>query len=275
MKRAIILAFMALTTVSCVIDDGMGNNSRTGYNLLDYSENILKKFVKIPVEDVAFMLTLDEFMQLDEEQQNSPEWAGFKGGIEHYSNTLLRIPSKGITVDTRGVSLRTPGKWWRITITDDYRHSTNSGYDYYWFDQFSTAPGHSGEMRLTCTSTDKYELIDEKVGKDIMQLSIEVVPSVYGGYDFSCMGSGRMAENENGLSSEYEVQEYYYKRYSFTEDGTENSSHIVLYQTEALVFRVDTYHKGEALDWCELNIENHGQMTYSGNLELNNRFYYE
>ncbi len=272
MKKYIILAIMALSTTACVIDDGEGNSGRTGYRLMQYSGNMLNKFVNVPTEDLIFLLTLDEFISLGEEEQNSSEWEKFRAGIEHYSNTQLRIQSKGLKVDTRGVSLRTPGSWWIITIYDDYRHSNNSGYDYYRYDQYSTAEGHSEYKRITCTAPDKYEIIDEKGGREMMLLSIEAIPSTYGGYDYSCTGSGMIAENEKGLSSRYELSEFYYKRYSFAEDGTGNSSTTVTYETESLNFRVDTYYKGKALDWCGLTVENHGEVQYSGNLELDYNF---
>ncbi len=272
MKKYIILAVMALSATACVIDDGVDNSGRTGYGLMQYSGNMFNKFVKAPAEDLIFLLTLDEFISLDEEEQGNEGWANFRAEIEHYSNTLLKIPSKGMKVDTRGVSLRTPGSWWAITIYDEYLHSKDSGYDYYWNYQYSSTPGHGEIMRITCTAADRYEIIDDKGGRETMFLSVETVPSAYGGYDYSCSGSGMIAENENGLSAEYELSEFYYKKYSFTADGTGNSSTIVSYEIETLDFRMDTYLDGEALDWCGLTVENHGAVQYSGNLELDYRF---
>ncbi len=268
MKKYIILAIMALSATACVIDDGVDNSGRTGYRLMQYSVNMFNKFAKVPADDLIFMLTLDEFISLNEDEQNSDGWAKFRAEIEHYSNTLLKVPSKGMKIDTRGVSLRTPGSWWTITIYDGYRHSVNSGSDYYWNDRYPDAEEYGDVIRITCTAPDRYEIIDEKGGRETMLLTVEAVPSAYGSYDLSCSGSGSTARNKNGISAGYELSEFYFKRYSFSDDGTGNSSTTVTYEIETLDFRVDTYLDGEALDWCGLTVENHGGIQYSGNLEL-------
>ncbi len=256
---------MALAAVSCEISTQTTN--RTGNNLLEYTMNIYDKFAKCPAEDLSLLLTLDEYMKLPEEEQNKPEWDNFRSKLEHYSDTYMKIRSKGITVDTRGVSLRETGSYWLITVINQSKDSESSGYDKYWFDQYSTAPGHGEVKQVTCTGKDQYEIIDVKGGKDAMFLSLTALPSQYGGYDFTGNGSGQIARNEKGISSKYVLDQFIYNKVISTEEGTGGTTVTTRYQTSEFHIRLDTYNNGNALDWCELYMKP-GESGYDTNLEV-------
>ncbi len=268
MKRTIILAIAVLAAASCTIDPYsyyVNDNNRTGNKLAKYSGEILDKFGIVPVEDIIYMLTLDEFLKLTEEEQNQPQWANFKSNLEHYTDTYLRIPSKGISVDTRGLSLTEPGNSWTMEIFDQYSYLGYSGYHQNMLGYFSDIPGHSNIRRISCTAENEYEIYDEK-GKESMNISLEAIPSPHGGYDFTGSGSGNILANKRGLSAEYSLQEIYYRKYRYDEDGTGNSSVTVDYNVESLLLKVYTYHNGQSLDWCEVSKKADGPMEYRSNL---------
>ncbi len=275
MKRIILLALTLLAATSCVIDSYDNRSDRNGRNLKNYGDNIFGTFVEVPANDLIFMLVLDEFIQLPEEDRNMPEWETFRSRLEHNSATMITVPSMGIRIDTKGVSLRTPGNSWMMEVTDEYTHSYNHRYGYYWFDESATVPGHSGTRLITCTDENRYEIIDGKSGSEMMNISLAAVPSQYGGFDFTGTGSGMISENKNGISSTYEVKNFYYKRYRRAEDGTGNSSVTVSYSTESIEFRLDTYHKGQPLDWYMLNISPGEQIKFDTNLPYDSPVIYE
>ncbi len=261
-----------MTAVSCKIDQygtDAKDNNRTGNNLAQYSGEILEAFGTKPIESLIYLLTLDEFLKLTPEEQNRISWSDFRSKLEHYTDTYFRIPSKGIKVDTRGLSLTEPGTSWTMEVFDHYSYMGYTGY--YYSDSilgyYSNIPGHSGIMRIRCTGENMYEITDEK-GEDIMILTLEAIPSPYGGYDFTGSGSGKILENKRRLSSEYSILEIYYRKYRTDEDGTGNSSVTVKYSPESLNMKVYTYHEGKALDWCELIKTADGDMEYRSNLEI-------
>ncbi len=276
MKRIILLALTLLAATSCVLDSYENKSNRNGRNLKNYADNIFGSFVEVPVNDLIFMLVLDEFLQLPEEEKNAPEWEVFRSRLEQNSATKITVPSKGIAIDTKGTGIKTPGSYWLIEITDVYNHSYDYRYGYYyWYESDHIAPGHSKIQRITCTAENQYHITDDKGGSEIMNLVLTAVPSQYGGFDFSGTGSGIIAENDNSLSATYEFQNFYYKRYRQTDDGTGNSSVTVSYSTESLEFRLDTYHKGLALDWYMLNISPGEEIKYDSNLPYDSQNIYE
>ncbi len=269
---------MAAAAVSCTIDPygyDNGTNHRTGNNLIEYSEDILNRFGTALTEDLIYLLTLDEFLKLTPEEQNQIQWSEFKSKIEHYTDTYLRIPSRGIVIATRGLSLTEPGNSWTMEIIDFYSYNESGSDTRFSIGYYGEVLGHSKIRRITCTEENRYEIIDEK-GKDIMSLELEAIPSPYGGYDFTGSGSGKITGNEKGLSAEYSLFELYYRKHRTDSDGTGNSSVTVTYSPESLNLRVYTYHDGEALDWCELVKTADSEIEYRSNLEyIEDRYYYE
>ncbi len=267
---------MALACISCVIDDSYESSGRNGRNLLMYSENLMNAFVKMPTEELSYLLVLDEFLKLNTEQQSSPEWASFKSGIEFTGNNTMYISSRGIAVNTGGASLKTPGNHWMVISNSTYVHSWSSGDYYNWVGENADNSGQVSYKRISCTEEDCYEITDENGGKESMYLQIEATESSVGGYDFSCSASGSSKENSKGLSSSYEVSDFRYIRQRITEDGTGHSTVIFSYSIDSFKMRVDTYHKGQALDWCELKRTQEGITTVSSNLGYDAyRPYYE
>ncbi len=271
MKRIILLGLIAAAAVSCDVNSGDSFSHRTGNNLIGYTKNIYDKFVECPTEDLIYLLTLNEFIQLSPEEQNRTEWANFKSTIEHYSETYMRIGSKGITVETGGLPLTEPGNSWIVTVISSGKDNESSGWDEYWYDGYSTAYGHGDTKLITCAAKDEYEIIDMKGGKEPMYLHLAATPSEYGGYDFSGNGSGQFAANDRGVSSRYELNEFYFKKYKTYQDGTGNSTVTMKYLSETFHIRVDTYHNGKELDWCEL-YKNPEKIGYDTNLEISNSF---
>ncbi len=275
MKRIILLAVTAVATASCIVDpyDYKNENTRNGNTLLEYSEDVLEKFGVSQICALNYLLTLDEFLKLSPEEQNKHEWANFRSGIEHYTETYFRIPSRGIKVDTKGLSLREPETSWMMEVIGDYSFSSHNRDYRNWVGNFSSIPGHCEFLRVTCISENKYEIIDDKGGREIMVLSLEAITSEHGGYDFSATGSGKILANKRGLSASYSIPEIYYRKYRVDEDGTGSSSVTVCYTIESLSFRVDTYYKDEQLDWCEITKAADEDMEYSSNLDISdNRF---
>ncbi len=266
MKRIIISAMTALAAVSCVIDDGDGNERRTGQNLLAYSETVFSDLVIAPTEYLNYLLVLDEFLQLTEDEKGSPEWATFKSELEIIKETCVRVPEKGFIVNTAGKSIRTPGNSWSIIRYGNFIQSWESGNYYNWVGPDSDRSDGERMLLLTCTAADRYEITDEKGGREFMQLSYEAIPSPEGGYDFSCSGSGKTEETPKGMSSRFELSDFYYQRYRITADGTGHSSVTISYSTEVVEFRLDTYHHGRALDWCEFKKTRDGIMEIGSNL---------
>ncbi len=278
MKRSIIIAIIATAATSCTISSfyETDRNNRDSRNIIEYSKEVLDKFGIGQTSNLIYLQTLDQYLKLTQEEQNQPEWANFKSKIEHYTDTYLRIPSRGIIVDTRGLSFTEPGTSWTMEITDDYDFMGYEGYHHSLLGSFGRIPGHSGIFRITCTGENTYEIIDEAGGKDIMFLSIEAIPSPYGGCDFTGSGSGRILENKRGLSATYTISEIYYRKHRIDEDGTGNSSVTVTYDTESLQFRLDTYHNGQELDWCELTKKTGSSLEYKTSLPDSDgsRFYF-
>ncbi len=267
---------MAAAAVSCRIDPyGYENhNDRTGNTLIRYSEGILDKFGVAQTRNLIYLLTLDEFLKLSPEEQDKKQWENFKSNLEHYSDTYFRIKSRGIKLDTRGLSLIEPGTSWIMEVIDDYNFTGNTGHRRDWVGNFGSIPGHSNIFRITCTAENQYEIIDEVGGKEIMVLSLEAIPSPYGGFDFTGGGSGKILANKRGLSATYSLPEIYYRKYRVDEDGTGNSSVTVEYKAESLNLKVYTYHNNEPLDWCELIKTADEEMEYRTNLEIVEEDYY-
>ncbi len=251
MKRIILYALAAMLAVSCDINSPDNVSHRTGLNLFEYSRNIFDKFVLCPTEDLAILLTLDEFMKQTPQEQAGPQWDDFRSKIEHYSDTRIRISSYGIIVDTRGVSLSTPGNNWIITVFDARKDSQNSEYDYYWFEQYATAPGHGKLKQVGCVGENEYEIIDVAGGREAMVLSLTASRSEMGGYVFSGSGSGSIGANDKGMGSRYVLAEFQYRDK----------------QTEGMHLRVDTYLYDKAMDWCEIYWKP-GDFKCDSNLEI-------
>ncbi len=277
MKKIIIIAIMAAVAVSCNINmyGPESRNNRNGYALAKYSEEILDKFAVSQTDNLIYLMALDEFLKLSPEEQSKPQWAEFKSKIEHYSETAFRITSKGIRLDTKGLSLTEPGTSWLIEVIDDWNFCGIDGSYNYWLGNFGNIPGHSNYIRISCTAENKYEITDGEGGKEVMLLEIEAIPSQHGGYDFSATGSGKILANKRELSAAYKLSDLYYRKHRSDVDGTGNSSVTVSYEIEALNLRLETFHKGLALDWCEIfkSSEDDGP-EYSSNLEFNEEDYY-
>ncbi len=238
----IILGLLALAAVSCDINSYENRSHRNGIELVRYSERVLSEFVARPAGDLDFLLVLNKFQNLSPEEQNELVWDDFRSMVEHYTDTYMRIPSMGMTVDTRGVSISVPGNYWMVNVTDRYR-------DYY------DALGHGTEKRVTCIGEDEYEIMDVKGGKDAMILSFRARPAGFVSYELSGSGSGGFAENEKGLSSKFVLNDFVYK------DGV-----------TAVHIRVETFHKGSGLDWCEIRKKKDGVMEYESNLDIESRY---
>ncbi len=258
---------MALAATSCEFES-KDESGRTGYNLAKYTENILQKFLVIPSEDLRFMLTLDEYLSLTPEEQNLPDWEIFRAEITHYTSTLLRIKYKGISIETGGKSLRTPGNYWIMTLVDSDGYSADGGYYYHANDQYDSTPGHGPVKRITCVAENEYEITDEKGGREMMCIFLETVPCEGGGYDLSGSVTGKIGRNDRGLSADFKATEFYSKRLTQSSDGTGNSSVKVWYETINLDFELNTYHNGSQLDWCRITEIPGKGYEISSNLEI-------
>ncbi len=270
MKRIIILTFIALSSVSCVIDNGESNNWRTNERLLKYSENLLNTSVITPVKQLNYLLVLDTYLKLTEEEQNGADWEEFRGQIEQVKENILRIADRNLIVDTKGVQLTVPGNFW--TISNISQSHYQGGY--IWAGEESGTWLNS--KKIHCTETDKYEITyTEKVEENI-RLNIEAIQSSTGGYDFSVNGNGKTKETEDGIHSEYEVFDFYYERHRKAEDGTGNSAVSISYSIESFKFDVHIFKNAEELDWCKLSKEESGLMTYDCSIAPEpDRFYFE
>ncbi len=274
MRTTILVAFAALAVSACSINPYgyNGHNDRNANNLIRYSEDVLDLFGTHIADDLIYMLTLDEFIKLTPEEQADIKWEGFRSKLEHYTDSYIHVPSKGLKIDTREASLTEPGNSWTYEITIEY---------YYYDDHYpkilgksEKIPGHSNFRRITCTAENQYEIIDEN-GKDIMYLTLEAIPSPYGGYDFTGSGAGKILADNKGLSADYSILELYYRKHRIDEDGTGNSSVTVSYEVESLDIKVYTYHNNEPLDWCELIKTSDSKTEYRSNLEyIEDRYYY-
>ncbi len=276
--RTTIVALTALAVSACytITPNGYENESnRNANNLIKYTEEILDQYGTHLADDLIFMLTLDEYMKLTPEEQADIRWANFRSNLEHYTESYMNVPSKGLKIDTRGESLTEEGTSWIYEVASYYSYAGYNGYNPRILEDGDEVPGHSNFRRITCIAENQYEIIDEK-GKDIMYLTLEAIPSPYGGYDFTGSGSGKILANNRGLSADYSILELYYRKYRVDEDGTGSSSVTVSYEAESLDIRVYTYHNGEALDWCELIKTADSEIEYRGNLEyIEDRLYYE
>ncbi len=254
MKRIIILACLALTAASCIIDDGKGNNYRTSANLLNHSDKLLQERLIATTKHLNYLLVLNEYLGLTEQEQSSAGWAEFKDNISSREGNILTIHSQGIVVDTKGTDLATPGNFWTIS---NLSSASNYG-GYVWAGENSDTYA----LKITCTASDKYEFTDLRGGEEIMKISMEAIPSSVGGYDFSGNGKGKTKVTRNGFHSSYEVSDFYYKRHRTAEDGTGNSAVSISYTIESVSFDVHIYQSEEELDWCKIIKEPNGAMLY-------------
>ncbi len=270
MKKILLFAFFALTAVSCTIETYDWENDRNWSNLKSYTDNVFLQFAVTPARDLALLLEVEDFMNLSEEEQKSEKWSDVRSKIQHYSETLLRIPSLGMNVDTWGVSLDVPGNYWLIEVYESYTHSNHSGYDYYYYDKYTSAPGHSTSKRVTCIEEGVYEVTDNKK-TGVMEFTVTAIPSTDGGYDLIGGCTGSIIENENGLSSVFNFDEFYYKRQLVYVDCMNGDPvPTVIWQVEKLHGRIENFHNGSLLDWCEISIDlsKSPEPVYTSNMEV-------
>ncbi len=264
----ILTAFAAASCCSIYPYEDVESNNRNGRKLVRYSEEILDRFCTAQADALNYMLTLNEFLKLSEEEKNDIRWEGFRSEIEHYSETYFRISPRGIKLETKGLSLTDPGTSWIMEIIDEYYFMGDSQDYYDWsYDRFQNFPGHSNFIRISCTARDRYEITDEK-GKEIMIVSLEAIPSKFGGYDFSGSGSGSVIPNRRELSATYSISDFYYRRHRIDSDGTGNAAVAISYNVESANVRLDTFHHGKPLDWCEIIMTKDKETEYRSNLEI-------
>ncbi len=259
-----------MTAVSCTIETYDWENDRNWNNLKSYTDNIFVQFSVLPARDLVSLLDVNDYMQLSEEEQSSPEWADVRSKIQHYSETLLRIPSLGMNVDTRGVSLSDPGNYWLIDVYEQNAHNNLRWYDYYFYDHYTSAIGHGTSKRVTCVWETGYEITDEK-NDEVMKFSAIAVPSAEGGYDLYGNCIGRILPNEKGLSSTFNITEFLYKKYSgYSTSFDGEKIPMVEYQMDKACVRVATYQGETLLDWCGLvhDTSKDPTDTYTSNMEV-------
>ncbi len=251
-KTTLILALAALAAVSCNppgSDDA--ETERTGYNLAVHTEEIMRRFAMGPAEDLEFLLTLDGYQKLSSEEQNQAEWEEFKSMILHYSDTEIKVVSKGIIINTDGRPLTETGSRWTVTVEDEYRHIISSDYIASWLPWDRSRTNYSGKKTFVCVAENQYEIHDESAASANWPLTLSAARSEDGGFEFAGSGYGEIREDEHGISAKYDLNEFVYSK-----------------GMKTLNMRLETFLYGKPLDWCELVMTKDNIVKAHSNLEI-------